>query len=219
MTSRESQSHQRPDTRSERPFGAAYWDERYRSSDTVWGVAPNRWVEQQLGDLPPGRALDLACGEGRNAIWLASRGWSVTAVDFSAVAIEKGRVAAEHAGVAIDWRVADVSTFSAVESVDLALICYLQVPAPQRRSVVRAAAAALASGGTLLIVGHDSRNLRDGVGGPQDPAVLYTAANLAEDLAGTGLTIEVASEVERPVDSSGRPAIDALLRAHRPTAP
>jgi SAM-dependent methyltransferase len=219
MTSGESHSHERPDTRSERPFDAAYWDQRYRSHDTVWGIAPNRWVEQQLAELSPGRALDLACGEGRNAIWLASRGWSVTAVDFSAVAINKGRAAAEHAGVEIDWRVADVRSYSAAETVDLALICYLQVPASERRAVIRAAANALTPGGTLLVVGHDSRNLSDGVGGPQDPTVLYTAADLVEDLAGSGLRIEVAREVERPVDGSARAAIDAMLQARRPTAP
>src|SRR5207244_12631949 len=70
---------------------ATAWDERYRSAELVWGVRPNRWVERELADLPPGRALDLACGEGRNALWLAARGWQVTAVDFSAVALDKAR--------------------------------------------------------------------------------------------------------------------------------
>lgn len=219
MTSSESQAHERPDNRSERPFDATFWDERYRSHDTVWGLAPNRWVEQQLADLTPGRALDLACGEGRNAIWLASRGWSVMAVDFSSVAIDKGRAAAERNGVTVDWQAADVRTFTADQPVDLALICYLQVPPPERRTVLRAAAAALAPGGTLLVVGHDSRNLREGTGGPQDPTVLYTAADLADDLADTGLTIETAAELQRPVDGADRPALDALLRARRPTAP
>lgn len=219
MSSPESPAHQRPEERSQRPFDAAFWDERYRSHDTVWGLAPNRWVEQELADLPPGRAVDLACGEGRNAIWLASRGWSVLAVDFSRVAIAKGRDAAARNGVAVDWRVADVRTFAADEPVDLALICYLQVPAPERRSVLRAAAGALASGGTLLVVGHDSRNLREGTGGPQDPAVLYTAAELVDDLAGTGLTIEQAAELQRPVENAPRPALDALVRARRPIAP
>jgi hypothetical protein len=93
------------------------------------------------------------------------------------------------------------------------------VPASERRAVIRAAANALTPGGTLLVVGHDSRNLSDGVGGPQDPTVLYTAADLVEDLAGSGLRIEVAREVERPVDGSARAAIDAMLQARRPTAP
>jgi hypothetical protein len=81
---------------------------------------------------------------------------------------------------------------------------------------MRNAAAALAPGGTLLVVGHDSTNLADGTGGPQEPAVLYTAADLAADLEGTGLAIDIAHAVLRPVDGADRPAIDALLRAHRP---
>jgi SAM-dependent methyltransferase len=216
MTPPESGAHQRPDTRSARPFDAAFWDERYRSQETVWGIAPNRWVEQQLTDLRPGRALDLACGEGRNAIGRARRGWAVVAVDFSAVAIGKGRAAATQIGVDVDWRVADVRTFATENPVDLALICYLQVPPPERRTVVRAAAAALAPGGTLLVVGHDSRNLQHGTGGPQDPTVLYTAADVAGDLTNTDLRIEIAAEVQRRVEGAPRPALDALLRARRP---
>jgi SAM-dependent methyltransferase len=204
---------------TDRPFDAAYWDDRYRAHDTVWGAAPNRWVEQQLAELAPGRALDLACGEGRNAIWLAGRGWRVTAVDFSAVAVGKGRSVAERLGVDVDWRVADVREFTPDDEVDLALICYLQVPEPDRRLVLRHAAAGLAPGGVLLVVGHDARNLTDGTGGPQDRRVLYTAANLAVDLDDTDLVVEQALELERPVEGAERPALDALLRARRPTGP
>lgn len=197
-------------------FDASYWDERYRESGSVWGVAPNRWVEQEVGDLPPGTALDLACGEGRNALWLASRGWQVDAVDFSAVAIDKGRAAAERDGLAISWRVADALDYDATTGADLALLCYLQLPAEQRRRAVRRAAAALRPGGTLLVVAHDSRNLTDGTGGPQNPAVLYTAQDLTADLAGTDLVVEKAAVLERPVTGTERPALDALLRARRP---
>lgn len=196
-------------------FDASVWDERYRAAGTVWGAAPNRWVEQELADLPPGRALDLACGEGRNALWLAGRGWQVTAVDFSAVALEKGK-AADPDGT-ITWVRADATTYRAEQPVDLALLCYLQLPAPDRREAMRCAAAALAPGGTLLAIGHDSRNIADGTGGPQDPAVLYTATDLAADLDGTGLQVTKAEEALRPVDGAERPAIDALLRAVRGT--
>lgn len=198
---------------------AAAWDERYRASESVWGAEPNRWVAQELSDLRPGVAVDLACGVGRNALWLAGRGWRVYAVDFSPVAVAKGaelerRVLSHNA---VSWVAADVTTYTTPEPVDLALICYLQVPATARRSAVRAAAASLAAGGTLFVVGHDSRNLTDGTGGPQDPAVLFTAADVAGDLDGTDLQIEKAGEVLRPVDGAERPAIDALLRAVRPT--
>lgn len=198
---------------------ASDWDDRYRGTDLVWGRPPNRWVEQEVAGLPPGSALDLACGEGRNAVWLAQQGWRVTAVDFSAVAVAKGRALEEHEldHPSIAWLVADVTGYVAPQPVDLALLCYLQLPATERRSAVRRAAAALAPGGTLLVIGHDSRNRTDGTGGPQDPDVLYTAADIAADLDGTGLRVEQAGEALRPVDGADRPAIDALLRAIRPS--
>ena len=200
-------------------FGSEYWDERYGSMPSVWGAEPNRWVAEHLADLPPGTAVDLACGEGRNAVWLAGRGWRVYAVDFSTVALAKGRELERRdpPRIAVSWRAADVTEYVPPEPVDLALICYLQVPAAARRSTVRNAAASLAPGGTLFMVGHDSRNLTDGTGGPQDPAVLFTAADVAEDLDGLGLTIERAGEVYRPVAGAERPAIDALFRATRGT--
>ncbi len=196
---------------------ATEWDERYRSSDLVWGLRPNLWVERELADLTPGSALDLACGEGRNAVWLATRGWQVTAVDFSQVGLDKGRqleLAASASG--IEWVCADATTYRPAQPVDLALLCYLQLPADARRRSVRAAAEALAPGGTLLVVGHDSTNITDGSGGPQEPSVLYTATDLTADLDGCGLVIDVAAAVHRPVEGAERPAIDALLRAHRP---
>lgn len=198
---------------------AGDWDERYRAKELVWGGQPNRWVVEETGDLPPGRALDLACGEGRNALWLAARGWRVRAVDFSAVALEKARtLATADPDVAsrVAWINADATTYTSTEPVDLALLCYLQLPAAQRRAAVRAAAAALAPGGRLIVIGHDSTNLADGTGGPQDPAVLFTAADIAGDLDSTGLRIDRADAVARPVDGAARPAIDALVRAVRP---
>jgi SAM-dependent methyltransferase len=193
---------------------ASGWDERYRSADLVWGAPPNRFVAEEFADAPPGRALDLACGEGRNALWLASQGWQVTAIDFSPVAIEKARQL-DTRGL-VDWQVDDATTYTPTAEFDLALICYLQLEATQRRSAIRAAAAALAPSGTLFVIGHDTRNLADGTGGPPDPRVLFTADDLAGDLSGTGLRIDRAGEVLRPVEGAARPAIDALLKAIRP---
>jgi SAM-dependent methyltransferase len=195
---------------------ASEWDERYRVEGLVWGGPPNRWVVEELSDAPPGAAVDLACGEGRNALWLAAHGWRVIAVDFSAVAIGKAREI--DTGGLVEWITADATDYRPAEPVDLALLCYLQVPAEQRRSAVRNAAAALAPGGLLLVIAHDSRNLADGVGGPSDPRVLYTADDVAADLEGSGLVIDRACEALRPVAGKDRPAIDALLRAHRPAA-
>lgn len=196
---------------------ATGWDERYRATELIWGVEPNRWVAQELADLPPGRALDLACGEGRNALWLAGLGWRVVAVDFSGVALEKARTlaAAQPYGANVEWVQADATTYEA-SAMDLCLLCYLQLSAIERRAAVHHAAAALAPGGTLLVIGHDSRNITEGAGGPQDPRVLYTAGDIAADLAETDLVVERSDALRRPVDGAPRPAIDALLRARRP---
>ena len=120
-------------------------------------------------------------------------------------------------GPAITWVVADATAYVAPAPVDLALLCYFQLDPAARRAAVTRAAAAVAPGGTLLVVAHDSRNLTEGTGGPQDPARLYTAADVGRDLAGSGLVIEQATEVLRAVAGADRPAIDALLRAWRRT--
>jgi SAM-dependent methyltransferase len=197
---------------------AAYWDERYRSVELVWGVRPNRWVEQEVADLAPGRALDLACGEGRNALWLAGIGWQVTAVDFSGVALDKARAleAEQEAGATeVTWVLGDATAYEPEQPVDLALLCYLQLVAEERRSAVICAADALAPGGVLLVIGHDSTNLTHGVGGPPDPRVLFTARDVVADLAGRDLVVERADAVHRNVVGADRPAIDALVRMRR----
>ena len=98
-----------------RTMDRAAWDARYSEKDLVWGAEPNRFVETELGGREPGgRALDLACGEGRNSIWLAKRGWEVTAVDFSVVAVERGRKLAAQQGVEVEWVAADATSAVAV---------------------------------------------------------------------------------------------------------
>jgi SAM-dependent methyltransferase len=204
------------------------WDERYAARELVWGAEPNRWVVSEAGSLPPGRALDLAAGEGRNALWLAGNGWQVTAVDFSATALDRGRrnAARTPGGTAdrITWVCADVTSYRPpAEAFDLVMVVYLHLPTAERRGVLRRAAAATAPGGTLLVVGHDTANLTQGTGGPQDPAVLFTAADVLTDLADTALEVIRAERVHRPVSSQGATepvsAIDALVRLRRPPAP
>lgn len=196
------------------------WDERYSGRDLVWSAEPNRWVEELTTGLSPGRALDVAAGEGRNAVWLAERGWRVTATDFSPVAVERTRaVAADRLGSRADRVVAQVRDATAPPEepggFDLVVVCYLQLPAEQRRRALRGAAAAVAPGGHLVVVAHDSTNLTGGTGGPQDPSVLYTPADVAGDLAGTGLTVALGETRERPVPDAPRPALDAVLDAVR----
>jgi SAM-dependent methyltransferase len=201
---------------------SAQWDARYAATDLVWTATPNRWVEAELSDLPPGRALDLACGEGRNALWLAGRGWRVTAVDFSGVALAKGRRAAQATGDGraerIDWIEADLLGYQPEPgSYDAVVIAYLQLPADERRFVIRRAATALADSGVALVVAHDTANLAGGVGGPPDPAVLYTADDVRSDLTASGIPLRIdrAQQVLRPVEGEPRPAIDVLVRATR----
>jgi ubiquinone/menaquinone biosynthesis C-methylase UbiE len=92
--------------------GASDWDARYSGTDLVWGAEPNRFVAAELSGLAPGKALDVACGEGRNAIWLASRGWEAVGVDFSGKGLERAASLAQMAGVAgrAEWVTADVVT-------------------------------------------------------------------------------------------------------------
>ena len=90
------------------------WDRRYGSVENLWAAKPNRFLVAEVGDLEPGRALDLACGEGQNAIWLATLGWRVTGVDYSEVAIGKAIARAERDGVDIEFRCADLVTFEPV---------------------------------------------------------------------------------------------------------
>jgi SAM-dependent methyltransferase len=201
------------------PTGAAEWNRRYAGSELLWTAKPNRFLVAETTSLAPARALDLACGEGRNAVWLAEQGWQVTGVDFSDVALAKARELAEARGVRAEWTQADLLDYRPAEQAyDLVLLFYLQLPAAERRRVVRTAAGALAPGGTLLVVAHDSSNLEHGHGGPRDASVLYTAADVVADLEGSGLEVERAELVERSVETPDgeRTALDALVRVARP---
>jgi SAM-dependent methyltransferase len=199
------------------------WNERYRTEDLVWGIDANCFVEQALGAREPaGRALDLACGEGRNAIWLAKRGWSATAVDYSDVAIERAGKLAATEGVEVEWVCADVTSYAPdPEAFALVVISYLQVGRAERRLVLAHAAKALAPGGELFMIGHALRNLMEGIGGPQDPLVLWDPEEISDELRAIGLRVERCEEVVRPlaVETGAQQAIDVLADARRPSAP
>jgi SAM-dependent methyltransferase len=197
------------------------WDRRYEAEDLVWGLEPNRWLVTETEDLPPGRALDLGCGEGRNALWLAGRGWQVTGVDFAGVALARAAQLAERADLAtrVTWVQADVSDSSRWgDAADLVVVAYLHQVSSERRRVLRAAAQVLAPRGTLLVIAHDLSNLAQGVGGPQDPTVLFTAKDVVEDLAGIpGMLVLRADRVSRPVLTPDGPGVayDVLVRVLR----
>jgi SAM-dependent methyltransferase len=193
------------------------WDERYAGPELVWGAGPNRFVAGELAELPPGRAIDLGTGEGRNAIWLAERGFTVTAVDFSQVGLARAAGLAAARGVSVDWVHADLLDYRpAAGAYDLVLIAYIQLPAGRLTALARTAAAALAPGGTLLAIGHDRDNLTRGHGGPQDLSVLWTADLVTAGL--DGLIVQQAGQVDRTVTTpeGDRTAIDTLVRATRP---
>ena len=206
------------------------WDERYAASDLVWSATPNQFVAAELGGLRPGRALDLAAGEGRNSLYLAGLGWRVTAVDFSRAGLDKGRRLQQAQGLdaeSVDWVPADVLTYDAgAATYDLVLLAYLQLVPDERRTAMRRGFSALRQGGTFFVVAHDRSNLTEGTGGPSDPDVLYTAAEVLGDLDGERFEVERAERVarvvaapaggshEHPGDES-RTAYDALVRLVR----
>lgn len=193
------------------------WDRRYAGSELLWTAAANRFLVAEASGLAPGRALDLACGEGRNAVWLAEQGWEVTGVDFSGVALAKAAKLAAGRGVAAEWVQADLLDYDpSPGAYDLVVVLYLQVPAADRTTVMRRAASALALGGSLLVVAHDESNIEHGWGGPQDPSVLYGADDLVADLA-DGLVFDRAEVVRRPVEHADgeKTALDLLVRARR----
>lgn len=185
-----------------------FWDTRY-AQGSVWSREPNAWVAAAVGDLDPGTAVDLGAGEGRNALWLASLGWEVTAVDFSAVGIGTGRARGAELGLDIEWVVADATTWVSPTLVDLVVVAYLQLGAEALSLAIGTAAGYLAPGGTLALVGHDRDNLARGIGGPQDAALLHTVAEL--EAAASGLTVIECRQVERV--TAGGVAIDTVLVA------
>jgi SAM-dependent methyltransferase len=193
------------------------WNRRWAGEERVHAsTAPSRFVVAEVADLPPGAALDLACGAGRNAVWLAEQGWRVTAVDFSGVALRMARgLEAEHR-VAVEWVEADVLAWTPPpRAYDLVCVLYLQLPAGERRTALARAAAAVRPGGTLLVLGHDLLNLTDGWGGPTQADVLFTPDDVVAEIG--DLRIEKALRVRRTVEEPGasREAIDALVRATR----
>ena len=185
------------------------WDEKYSAQPALWGAEPNQFVRARLAELEPGVAVDLACGNGRNAVWLARRGWRVTGVDISTVALEQARVRGAGMDVDVDWQHADVREWAPAQPVDLALIAYLHLPMPDLLAVLRTAGTWLRPGGRLFYVGHARSNLERGFGGPSDPAVLTEIADLAE--AAAQLRVRKLGHLLRPTDAGD--AIDILLDA------
>src|SRR5438045_64472 len=151
------------------------WNRRWLERGFHCADDPTDVLAGELGALAPGRALDLGCGSGRNAIWLAGRGWSVTAVDFSDEALALAR----RREPGVEWVLADLREYEPEpEAFDLVLVLYVHVAPDERRTLLGAATSALVRGGTILIVGHDVTNIGTGAPGPSRPEVLYSPDGL-----------------------------------------
>ncbi len=195
------------------PSRRELWDARHSAHDPIEAHEPDPTLVAVARDLAPGRALDLGTGDGRNAIRLAADGWRVTAADFSGVALERAAAAAEAMGVEIDWRLVDLLTWEPdARAFDLVLLMFIHLPGDERRGVYERAAAAVAPGGSLLVVGHDLLNLAEGVGGPQDPDVLFVPAEVVAGLP-AGFTVVQAATVRRGPGAAV--PIDAVVHARR----
>jgi SAM-dependent methyltransferase len=212
---------------------AAEWDARYAKGQ-VWSTEPNRFFADAVRahglDRPFGgsRAVDLGCGEGRNAVWLASLGWDVTAVDMSTVGIDRGRALAEQQNQAVQFVVVDLQQWDAGDQAwDLIALVYVHWPTALRSPLMSRFVDLLAPGGCFVVVAHDRTNIEHGHGGPQNPDVLSTPSELGAFFTERGLALLEAREVLRPVSlepghggaaaDSGTPvdAIDHVVVARR----
>lgn len=205
------------------PFDEAAWDERYRAKPAIWSGRPNPQLVAEAAGLAPGRALDVGCGEGADARWLAERGWHVTAVDISTTALERAAANAAQAQVAgrIDWIHSDLRRQPpAVDAYDLVSSQYLQLPGEARRNLFGALAAAVAPGGTLLIVGHDPSGLPTAAHQMHFPDMMFTASEVAASLDRTRwevLAAEARPRTRAGPDGRDIAIDDAVLVARRRT--
>ena len=204
-------------------FDQDAWEERYRSSAAVWSGRPNPQLVHEATDLAPGSALDVGSGEGADVLWLASRGWRVTGVDFSATALERAAAHAEALGAEvaerITWQQADLTAWAPpARAFDLVSAHFFHVPGEQRRMLFARLADAVAAGGTLLIVGHSALDLHTAMHRPDIPGMFWNVEEVADALDPAGWTVHVAEERARPGrDPEGLEITlhDAVLRARR----
>jgi len=203
-------------------FDRAFWDERYSSAHSLWSGNPNPHLVAEADGLTPGTALDAGAGEGADAIWLARRGWRVTAVDISGVALDRAAAHAAEAGdtVAgrIQWLRADMLEWQPPErAYNLVTAQYVHLPADGRRMVYARLAAAVADGGTLLVVGHHPSDMRTTMPRPQQPELFFTGDDLAAELGGGWEIVANVAAPREATDPEGRQVTihDTVFRARR----
>lgn len=213
-----------------------FWNARYAAAENVWSLTPNQFVVEHLSPLieakPGGKMLDLAGGEGRNALWFAMNGWQAEVIDFSSVALEKfaARAAAAEkaevetggtAGLAARCfgTVTDATNpwQAKLSPADLLLVAYLQLEAEPLADAISAAVSQLAEDAQVFIVNHALENLTRGAGGPQEPRYLQTIEQFDALAKANNLKVETLKLVERNFESAAGPktAIDIILHAKR----
>jgi 2-polyprenyl-3-methyl-5-hydroxy-6-metoxy-1,4-benzoquinol methylase len=204
-------------------FSEQAWEERYRSRGALWSGRSNPELVTEVSDLSPGTALDAGSGEGGDALWLAGQGWQVTALDFATIALERGAVRAAELGAEIAgrirWEHADLTAWSPGEvRFDLVCSLFLHPPGGAREDVFARLAAAVAPGGTLLVVGHHPSDLQTTMPRPNLPEVFFTAEDVARSLdEGQWEIITAEARPHSATDPEGREVTvhDAILRARK----
>jgi len=195
------------------------WDDRYKATDSVWSPTPNVFVKEYLEKLPVGRMVDVAGGEGRHALWFAQRGWEAENFDFSAVGVSKSMELAEELRVSerFHGHVGDAESTQDffLAPADLVVIAYLQIPASELTAAIANSARQLVAGGSLFGVWHARENLSEGVGGPQDPALLPTIDELSNAFSAAHLVVSEIGLRRREVSVDGIPreALDVVVLA------
>jgi SAM-dependent methyltransferase len=197
--------------------GPAEWDERYASAEQVWSGRPNGALVAEVAGLRPGRALDVGCGEGADVVWLAQQGWDVTGLDVSQVALDRAAMHARQAGASVRWVHADlVQAQLPAGAFDLVSAQYPALLRTPGDDAERALLAAVAPGGTLLVVHHADIDPEEAKARGFDPADYVGPADVAA-LLGDGWRVEV--DEKRPRDITGGAGAhhthDLVLRARR----
>ncbi|MEC7276322.1 MAG: class I SAM-dependent methyltransferase [Bdellovibrionota bacterium] len=214
MSSDQKPKHSKPCHRSKKrkpTMGRDAWNERYDRPNFIWTKKVDELLADEVKDLAPGKALDLGSGEGRNAVWIADHGWNVLGVDISDVAIKKAKSLAESSNVSDStaFQVEDLNSYTPQESsYDLVLLMFIHVSMKEMEGILKKAVKALKPGGTFLLVGHDATNIEHGVGGPQDPHMLYNSDDILS-VIGKEIEVEKAGTFMRET------AIDCLVKAKR----
>jgi SAM-dependent methyltransferase len=193
-----------------------FWEDRYRTNESLWSGNPNPTLVDETAGLTPGTALDVGCGEGADAIWLADQGWQVTGMDVSTTAVER---AAGHAGARrITWLQGDLVKWTPETTYDLVSAHFIHAQSADRPGIHRRLADAVAPGGTLLVVAHHPLDLETNIGRPDLPDFLFTAEEIAGALDPAGWDVVTCEARPRSVTGPDGDTItihDSVLRAAR----